>query len=141
MKERFGKIALAIAGVVVGVLLLSPVAAHVNDNFSHLWGDHIKPKTDDRYVQLTKSPWARVDADANLIKGEGVIDVTDSGTGNYTIEFARRVGNNCAGTATSWTAGLIANIQELEGKRFVDVDLYNVVSNPVDGEFSVMFRC
>lgn len=28
----------------VGGMLISPVAAHVNDNFGHLWTEHIKPK-------------------------------------------------------------------------------------------------
>ena len=28
----------------IGGMLISPVAAHVSDNFGHLWRDHVKPK-------------------------------------------------------------------------------------------------
>lgn len=35
--------ALLIAGVMVGLLLITPALAHV-DGFRHLWNDHIKPK-------------------------------------------------------------------------------------------------
>ena len=141
MKKWISKWALATAGVLVGALLLSPVAAHVNNNFSHLWNDHIKPKADQRYVQRTKSPWARVAANGNLIAGEGVVDINNAPAGEYTIEFNRKVGAKCAGTATSWTEDLIASIQMLENRRFVDVELINTANTNLNGAFSVMFRC
>ena len=51
MAHGAGRWTFAFAGLLVGALLLSPVAAHVGDQISHLWGDHIKDKTDARYVK------------------------------------------------------------------------------------------
>lgn len=33
-----------IVGGLLGALLIAPAAGHVTKSFSHLWGDHIKPK-------------------------------------------------------------------------------------------------
>jgi hypothetical protein len=142
MKARIGRWSLAATGLLVGALLLSPVAAHVNNSFSHLWEDHIKPAADDRYVNHSENPWARIASNGDVIDDQGLVDADPAGpTGEYTLEFNRRVGNKCAGTATSWTADLIASLQELENKHFVDVELVNTLNNGVNGEFSVIFRC
>jgi hypothetical protein len=142
MRARIGKLSLAAAGVVVGVLLLGPVSAHVNDSFNHLWEDHIRPKADDRYVNHSQNPWARIASNGDVIDEEGLVDADPPApTGDYTLEFNRRVGNRCAGTATSWTEDLIASIQELENKHFVEVELVNTLNNGVNGGFSVIFRC
>jgi hypothetical protein len=142
VKTRIRLWALVAAGVLAGTLLLTPVGAHINDSVSHVWGDHIKPKADQRYVRLAKSPWARVAENGDLIGGEGIAEVTaaPADDGEYTIEFDRKV-DECAGTATSWTPDLIASIQQLESDKFIDVELVNTLNNGVDGEFSVMFRC
>jgi hypothetical protein len=47
-----GRIALLCVGVLIGVLVLSPVAAHVSSTFGHLWNNHVKPKSDKRYVNV-----------------------------------------------------------------------------------------
>ena len=140
MRNRFGKWSLAVGGVLVGALLLSPVAAHVNNNFAHLWGDHIKPKADNRYVLQKEAAWARVNDEGALVRGEGVDDAGRDSTGIYIVQFKRRV-NNCAVTATAWTNGLIASVGPSQGNDTVTVRLINTVNTPVDGDFAVIVRC
>jgi hypothetical protein len=55
VKERRWKlVALLAAGIAIGVVMVgTPAGAHVGGSVSHLWNQHIKPKTDARYY--TKS--------------------------------------------------------------------------------------
>ena len=50
--RRWHMILLLTAGIAVGSLLAAtPVYSHVGDRFEHLWRDHIRPRTDKRYVK------------------------------------------------------------------------------------------
>ncbi len=60
-----------ILGVAVGSVLVAPAGAHVSRSLTHLWGDHIKPKTDARYVESQQALWAYVEADGSLRNGRG----------------------------------------------------------------------
>jgi hypothetical protein len=141
MRAFFGKWTLAIAGVLVGALLLSPVAAHVNKNFSHLWSDHIKPKADNRYVIGTESPWASINEDATIDDAEGVDDVSDEGTGDYLVVFKRNV-RNCAHVVTTRGTNLIGSVQPLgPNNKAMEVVLVNTANNPVDSDFFIITRC
>jgi hypothetical protein len=55
MRDRRWKlVALLAAGIAIGVVMMgTPAGAHVGGSVSHLWNQHIKPKTDARYY--TKS--------------------------------------------------------------------------------------
>jgi hypothetical protein len=138
--KGFGKMTLAVAGILVGALLLNPVAAHVNDSFSHLWNDHIKPKADTRYVKKTQSPWAAVEADGGLALSKGVSATQKNDTGDYTILFNRNV-LNCATTATSEDSNLIAQVYETTNPKAVSLYFVNTANNPVDTKFNVIVRC
>src|SRR5687767_8041371 len=128
--NRFGKWTIVIAAF-VGALLLSPVAAHVNDNFGHLWNDHIKPKTDAKYEARAKNPWARVADNGDLVSGRGIEDTIRDSEGVYVVEFKRAVGD-CAGTATAWSQDLIATIGPSQGSKALTVRLINTVNTPID---------
>ena len=47
-------IALLLAGMVVGALVVSPAAGHISSSVSHLWGNHIKEKADAAYTGETQ---------------------------------------------------------------------------------------
>jgi hypothetical protein len=140
MRKRVGRWSLAIVGVVVGVLLLSPVAAHVNKNFSHLWNDHIKAKADGRYVQRSQAAWARVADNGNLVSGLGIESTSRDDVGTYLVQFKRNV-QECAASVTSWTNNLIPGIDTVVNVRTLEVGLVNTANNPVDSPFSIMVRC
>lgn len=138
--NRYGKWIIALAGLIVGALLLSPVTAHVNNRFGHLWNDHIKSKADKRYEALAKNPWARVAENGTLVKGRGIEDTSRDSAGVYFVFFKRNV-DQCAGTATVWASNLFATIGPAQGDDTVAVRLLNTVNNPVDGPFAIMMRC
>ena len=39
-----GKIALIVAGVVIGAIMISPAGAHISNSVEHLWNKHLKGK-------------------------------------------------------------------------------------------------
>ena len=130
--HRYGKLAIMAAGVLLGVLFLNPVTAHVNNDFGHLWNDHIKGKADKRYEARSKNPWARVADNGDLVKGRGIEDTARDSEGVYVVTFKRNVGD-CAGTATPWVQNLIATIGPSQGDDALTVRLINTVNNPIDG--------
>lgn len=62
-RDRIPRWGLVAAGLVAGILLVSPAGAHVGDTIAHLWGapDHIKDKveafSDARYMQYGWNAW------------------------------------------------------------------------------------
>jgi hypothetical protein len=130
--------AFAAAGVVVGAMLLNPVAAHVNDSFRHLWGQHVKPKADNRYVNHSESPWAVIRSGGSVFVEEGVQSVTKTDTGEYDVVFRRRV-TGCAATVTSENSNLVAGVSL--NNFTVTVDLVNTMNNHVDSQFNLIMRC
>jgi hypothetical protein len=56
VSRRWRTAAVLALGIVIGTMLLTTSAgAHVGGTVSHLWTVHIKPKTDARYLQNTKT--------------------------------------------------------------------------------------
>lgn len=57
MRERRWKMAALVAvGALVGVVMgATPAGGHVGGSVSHLWNQHIKPKTDARYYTKSRS--------------------------------------------------------------------------------------
>lgn len=53
-EERLRTVGLVLAGLLVGGILMSPATAHITDSFAHLWGTHIKEKTDKAYTGETR---------------------------------------------------------------------------------------
>lgn len=82
----------------------SPVGAHVGGTIGHLWNKHIKPKTDNRYVNERESPWAVVNSNGTLARGSGVSVVVAQSTGVNRVYFTRNV-TGCAFNATIGLAG------------------------------------
>jgi hypothetical protein len=113
-KERRWKlVALLAAGIAIGVVMVgTPAGAHVGGSVSHLWNQHIKPKTDARYYTKSQANgryvnerellWAVVNSSAttpSIARGNGVTSVTKSGVGNYVVAFNRNV-RQCVYNAT-----------------------------------------
>ncbi|HEV2756923.1 MAG TPA: hypothetical protein VG318_14240 [Actinomycetota bacterium] len=75
-------------GVVLGSILVPPVAAHVTERFGHLWGDHIKPRLSaDGTVNDPANPvsWGQLkDVPAGFADGEDASQDGDD-TGKRTI--------------------------------------------------------
>lgn len=73
MRERRWKlVALLAAGIAIGVVMMgTPAAAHVGGSVTHLWNQHIKPKTDARYYTKTQAN-GRFLPGANLPAGKTV---------------------------------------------------------------------
>jgi hypothetical protein len=88
--------AVAIAAAIAGVVFLTPVGAHVSDSVDHLWGEHIKPRADQRYVRRY---FAVVDENAALVRDKGATDATELTGSAYEVIFNRNV-RNCAYVAT-----------------------------------------
>lgn len=101
---RVRRMTVFILGVVVGSVLVVPAGAHVSRSFTHLWGDHIKPRADARYVESQQVLWAYVEADGSLRNGRGATGAQlEEATSQYVVEFSRDVAE-CAWIATRSTA-------------------------------------
>lgn len=104
MERRWKRVALLTAGILMGVVMVgTPVGAHVTSSVNHIWA-HIKPKADNRYVNVGESLWAVVNSNATLARGGGVAAINDIGTGITQVYFRRNI-TNCATTATIGLAG------------------------------------
>jgi hypothetical protein len=44
-----------LAGILIGLFLLAPVAAHVGGSVGHLWRQHLRPKADARYLHFVQT--------------------------------------------------------------------------------------
>jgi hypothetical protein len=52
-----------VAGALMGMVMIgTPAGAHVGGTVSHLWNQHIKPKTDARYARKNAEAWHLVGA-------------------------------------------------------------------------------
>lgn len=85
-----GGVALLLLVLLAGVLTLTPVGAHMNENVNHVW-KHIKGLADDRYLQQADADkryprklWAVVGYDSEpefhpiVLRGKGVVSVEAS---------------------------------------------------------------
>ena len=63
--SRSPLVAALVVGIAIGALSLSPVAAHVGDEISHLWSNHIKPLVKDDF-------YTKVESDGRFIKKRAV---------------------------------------------------------------------
>lgn len=89
LREHRGHLAVLLAGVMLGALLMSPVGAHIGDSVSHLWGTHIKAKVrtfgDGRWAAKAHrhdSRYMRYGAGATLAPGQsetGAIAARENG--------------------------------------------------------------
>lgn len=144
MKEQTtsrAKVLLIGAGVVIGLLMLSPVAAHVSNSVDHLWGTHLRSKADARYVLKNQARSARVAADGALIQGRGVTGSGKEGTGVYFVTFNREV-QNCAAVATPRANSLIPSTDQYGlNPNALEITFVNTLNNPVDTAFSLFVRC
>jgi len=80
-KQGRVRIALVIAGLVMGALLISPAGAHVSDNVGHLWKQHIKPlamKTFYTKKQSNQRFQSRAHLGYAYITSAGVLDMDRS---------------------------------------------------------------
>ena len=82
-------VSLTVLVLLAGVLTLTPVGAHVNNNVNHVWG-HIKDLADDRYLQpsdgdkrYARRLWAVIGYDSDpfepiILRGKGAVSVQAS---------------------------------------------------------------
>jgi hypothetical protein len=71
-RSRWKALVLVVVGIMLGVALSAPpVTAHIGGGFSHLWRDHIKPRTDARYVQDSTFWLSNSGIGVELDDGEG----------------------------------------------------------------------
>ena len=133
--------ALLLIGGLLGMVLLSPVAAHVTNDFGHLWNDHIKPKADARYVRGDKAPWALVDGTGEVsIKSDQGANSVRRGSGldgEYQVYFARNI-RSCAIVVTA-RLPYLARARPFSN-HYVEVTLLDQ-GEPRDSDFSIVVRC
>ena len=103
--RRWRAASLLAVGAVIGmVMVATPAGAHVGGTVSHLWNQHIKPKTDARYVNvkgdergvavagLSMNSAGTVTRYFNRYGGAPVVN--KSGTGVYYVGFPGKVFTN-----------------------------------------------
>ncbi len=136
--RRIGYVA---AGVVLGALLLSPVAAHVGDEIGHLWGDHIKQKADARYVKGSDVMWARVAASGALKSDRGVRSSEELDIAAYLVVFQRAV-RNCSLSATAQAPDIFASALPVDGEpNEVQIELRTSGGSFPSSAFTLLAVC
>ncbi|HEX6132187.1 MAG TPA: hypothetical protein VF044_10675 [Actinomycetota bacterium] len=139
-----GALAVALlAGVVIGALQLTPVGAHVSGTVAHLWRDHIRPKTDARYVRDNELLWAVVAPDGSLVRGSNVTSSAKLDPGTYEVVFARDV-SGCAYAGnvehSSVSGEVLVEPLFLE-ERGVFVTTYTSAGSQTDKRFHLIVAC
>ena len=110
MHQSLGKIGwfrrgmVVVIGILIGATLLTPAVGHVTSRVNHLWKQHIKAKTDARYVGSRQMLWAFVEADGDLRNGRRATAAqAGDQPGRYVVTFKRNV-SMCSWNATLATA-------------------------------------
>jgi hypothetical protein len=96
-RPRTWSFAPLMAGLLAVIIPLTPVGAHVSDRVGHLWNEHLKAKTDDRYVR----PLFALVSRTGTLRRERGVDSSDrvEDPGFYIVRFTRNV-RKCVYVAT-----------------------------------------
>jgi hypothetical protein len=99
--RRGRSVILLLAGTLIGTMLLTPAGAHISDSVTHLWNQHIRPKTDALYEKKSAVLFAVVNADGSLGANKRALSAQSFGvgSGDYKVVFNRGVAG-CAHVAT-----------------------------------------
>jgi hypothetical protein len=152
-----GTLALAILSALTLSALMTPAVAHIGDTVDHLWNDHIKQLTDNRYftkaeanIRFARAPmWAHVNEAGVLVASAGVQGVTKVG-GRYYVEFTSSplnqpivatvssLGNDISGELSVAPCASLPVAPEPGDDCPEEVDTLNTVRVIITGGFGVM---
>jgi hypothetical protein len=120
-RPRGRSIALLVAGLLTGTVLIQPAVAHVTRRLGHLQkhldkryvkkgdivanaanaanADRLDGKDSTAFVGSEELLWAVVESSGTLVRGQGAVGVTTPFSGQVRVKFNRAV-NTCAWVAT-----------------------------------------